>query len=207
MGATPDGLTGFVRGLTGSSPRVWMGSLILAVLTLGAGRVAGAEQSSAAEYEVKAAYVFNFANFVTWPASAFASPTAPIVIGITGDSPIEGPLLSAIEGEAIDGRSLVVRRVARPDEMKECHIIFVGANESRQPVRALTELRYAPLLTVGEAQDFLSSGGMIRFVVASNNKVGFDVNLDATSKAGLKPNARLLKVARRVFGNITETGR
>ena len=196
-----------VRGRPASSLRVWVSTLILAGLALDARRVAGAEQSSAAEYEVKAAYVFNFANFVTWPASAFASPTAPMVIGVAGDSPIAGPLLRAIQGEAIGGRSLVIRRVARADDMKECHIVFVGANESRQLVRSLTELRNAPLLTIGDAEDFLSSGGMIRFVVAGNDKVRFDVNLDATSNAGLKPSARLLKVARRVFGTVSETGR
>ena len=192
----------------GPSLQVWLSTLILTVLSCGAMRGVGAEQSAVgAEYEVKAAYVFNFASFVAWPASAFASPTAPIVIGVGGDSPIEAPLLRAIQGEAISGRPLVVRRVARADEMKACHIVFVGANESRQLVRSLTELRNAPLLTISDAEDFLSSGGMIRFVVAGENKVGFDVNLDATSKAGLKPSARLLKVARRVFGNVSETGR
>ena len=196
-----------MRRRTGSNPHIFLGALALAVLALGAAPVVRTPpQSVAAEYEVKAAYVFNFANFVTWPASAFASPTSPVVIGVAGDGPLEEPLVRMIRGETINGRPVVVRRVARTDEMKPCHILFVGANESRQHARSLTELRNSPVLTVGEAEDFLISGGMVRLVVTNNNRVVFDVNLDAASRAGVRLSARLLMVARRVFGNTRGTG-
>ena len=176
--------------------------LALVVLALGATSAVSAQRPSvAAEYEVKAAYLFNFASFVTWPAPAFASPASPIVIGVVGDSPLEEPLVRMVREEKINGRPIVVRRVARTDEMKPCHILFLGTNDSRQLARWLTELRDSPVLTVGEAEDFLNSGGMVRFVL-TDNRVVFDVNLDATSRAGLRPSARLLRVARRVFGNM-----
>ena len=194
------------RARTDSNPHSWLGALVLAVVAFGAAPAVRAQQPSVAtEYEVKAAYVFNFANFVTWPASAFASPTSPVVIGVAGDSPLEEPLVRAIQGETINGRPLVVRRVAHADDMKACHVLVSGANESKQMARSLAELRNSPVLTISDAEDFLNSGGMVRLVVTSNNKVGFDVNVDTMSRAGLKPNARLLKVARRVFGNIGGT--
>ena len=177
-------------------------------VAFGAASLVRAQQSPlASEDEVKAAYLFNFASFVAWPSTAFASPSAPIVIGVAASSHIEAPLLREVQGEAIGGRLLIVRQVTRADDMRECHIVFIGAAESRQFVRSLAELRQSPLLTIGDAEDFLSSGGMIRLIVARDNRVGFDVNLEATSNAGLKLNARLLKVARRVFGSVSEMGR
>ena len=183
----------------GLSLSVWVSTLISAALAFGSVSVAGAQRGPLAqEYEVKAAYVFNFASFVTWPPSAFASPTAPILIGVLDNSPMTDPLVRAIQGELIAGRPIEVRRGASVDDIKACHILFVGARETKH----LALLQNAPVLTIGEAADFVPSGGMIQLVVTSDNKIAFDVNLDAMNRVGLRPNARLLKVARQVVGRV-----
>ena len=185
-------------------PRVGVRTLIAALLSVCALGAAGAQRASpATEYEVKAAYVFNFLSFVTWPASAFASPTAPIVIGVVGDSPLMEPLRRVIQGEVVNGRPLEARRIDRVEDIQECHVLFTGAKgPRRQPTTPS-----APLLTVGETDDFLPSGGVVRLAVTTDNRVVFDVNLEAMNRASLKPNARLLKVARRVVGATGGTDR
>lgn len=172
---------------------------LVAVLDLSSGLYA-ADQAVAAEYEVKAAYVFNFASFVTWPPAAFASPDSPIVVCVRGGNPIEEPLSRVTRGESVNGRPLEVRRFEHATEAKACHMVFTGL-EARDVAPATSSL---PLLTVGEAAEFLESGGMVRLMVSTDRKVGFEINVDATTRAGLSLNARLLKVARRVVGG---TGR
>jgi hypothetical protein len=153
----------------------------------------------ASEYDVKAAFLYNFANFVTWPAAAFAASGSPFIIGVLGEDPFAGRLESTIRGESVGGRPMVYRRVTKVDQMKSCHVLFISAFEHARHADLLSDLRGAPVLTVGEAEQFLGAGGMIRFVVAER-RVGFEVNLASASKSGLKPSGRLLKVARRVIG-------
>lgn len=175
----------------------WACGLLAVVLTGVAPTGAAVEQSpAAAEYEVKAAYVFNFASFVTWPPASFGSTTAPIVIGIAGASPIDEPLTRAVRGESVNGRPLEVRRVTTASEIASCNVLFLGSAETLP--RAIGQS--ASILTIGESNNFLQAGGMIRLVVSEDKKVGFEVNVGATSAAGLQLNARLLKVARRVVG-------
>jgi hypothetical protein len=181
--------------------RVGIGMLFCVLTSLRA--VPGAfalDARSAPEYEVKAAFLYHFANFVTWPAAAFGSASAPFVIGVLGDDPFGGSIEKTIRGEKINGRSLVYRHVTRVDEMKACHILFISSGDQKRLRHVLSDLQNVPVLTVGESGQFISSGGMICFVVA-DKKVGFDVNLTSAAKAGLKLSGRLLKVAHKVSGS------
>lgn len=149
------------------------------------------------EDEVKAAYLYNFTYFVTWPATAFPSPKAPLVIGVLGRDPIGNHLKRTIAGEQIKGRSLLLRQSNRIADLKSCQILFISASERARLPQVLAELRGLPVLTVGETRLFCQTGGMINFVM-SDGKVVFEINRGAVSKAGLKPSARLFKVAKRV---------
>ncbi|MCX6362013.1 MAG: YfiR family protein [Armatimonadetes bacterium] len=153
----------------------------------------------ASEYDVKAAFLYNFAGFVSWPASAFPTAGSPFVVGVLGEDPFAGRLESTIRGETINGHPMVYRRVTGLDQMRACHILFVGTSELARHADVLSDLRGSPVLTVGESEQFLGSGGMIRLVVVER-RVGFEVNLSAASKSGIRPSGRLLKVARRVIG-------
>ena len=163
--------------------------------------VSGAPPS---EHAVKAAYLFNFANFVQWPTDAFPAPDAPLNICLLGADPF-GPLLDAtLADEKIEGRPLVARRLGSVRDVESCQIVFVPAVEKRQLPALLATLDARPALTVGESEGFAREGGMIGFVL-QNETVRFEVNATAVEHAGLKMSAHLLNLARLV--ETAETAR
>ena len=157
------------------------------------------QQGSPAEREayIKSSYLLNFVRYVEWPEEVFSSPKTPFVIGILGRNGLGSSPEKVILGQSIGGRSLVVRRFDTLDEASKCHMVFVGARERRH--RDLLEsLGEQPVLTVGEAEDFLEEGGGIR-LVRTDNRVGFEVNLDSANRLGLRVSSRMLEIASRVF--------
>ena len=149
---------------------------------------ASAEQQKFDEYQVKAAFVFNFAKFVQWP-----DPAGPLVIGVVGDSPIERQLLDTVRGRAIAGRPLQVRRVGA-EELTGCHVLFISASEARRTPEILGRAERLAVLTVGETGSFLREGGIVRFFV-DQGRVRFQINAAAADRAGLKINSQLLSLA------------
>jgi hypothetical protein len=151
----------------------------------------------ALEYEVKAAYLYNIVNFVTWPPDAFTGPSDPLHVCVYGMDPFGRALDTAMQNGTSNGRPVQVIRAADANALSTCEVAFLpGTNTDRidQGVR-LTAQR--PVLTVGEAPDFLRRGGMIAFVV-DGGRVRFDINLQAASARGLTLSSRLLQVARTV---------
>jgi YfiR/HmsC-like len=151
------------------------------------------------EYEVKAAFLFNFAKFVEWPDSAFRHPDEPIVLGILGEDPFGASIDRMLADKTIGGHRLLVKRFRGVDTLERCHILFIGRSEEERLDRVLAKLDGAPTLTVGEGEQFAEAGGMIAFVI-DHNRVRFDVDLHAAREAGLNPSSQLLKVARIVRG-------
>lgn len=147
------------------------------------------------EYEVKAAFIYNFARFVEWPADAFASGDAPLVIGVVGDDPFRGALDRAVKDKSVEGHALQVRHFATADDVQRCHILFVPAAVSDQTDHILQRAGSNGVLSVGETDTFTPAGGVIRFYL-DDNKIHFEVNLDAAEQARLKLSAKLLKLAR-----------
>jgi YfiR/HmsC-like len=151
--------------------------------------------ASSLEYRVKAAFIYNFAKFIEWPPEAFAGPQAPYTICVLGPDPFNEDLDAAVGGNAVQGRRLVVRRLAEVKAATACHILFVGSSD-RDKLRAVFEaLGSAPTLTIGEDEQFTRLGGCLRFFLAEN-RVRFEINLAATDRARLKVSAKLLALAR-----------
>jgi hypothetical protein len=146
------------------------------------------------EYQVKAAFLFNFAQFVEWPTNAFSTPQSPLVIGILGNDPFGRFLDELVRGETVNGRSLVIHRYRRVEECEICHILFISTSEARQVEQILAKLKGRSLLTVAEMDAFANRGGMIRFVT-EQNKIRFRINVDATKAGGLTVSSKLLKAA------------
>jgi len=170
---------------------------LIAVLLTGGARPCAAGPSAFHEYEVKAAFLYNFAKFVTWSPSAFDRPDAPIVIGILGDDPF-GPFLEkVIEDKVIGERSLEIRHLQSLDRIPRCHILFVSTSERRRLSEILVALRGLHVLTVSEMEPFARSGGIINFVV-EENRVKFEVNVAAAEAADLKISSKLLRLAQLV---------
>jgi hypothetical protein len=167
------------------------GPLLLLALTLALPLAA----QGPSEYQVKAAFLYNFAKFVEWPADA---PGQPFCIGILGADPF-GPLIDeTLNGKTLGGRGVVVRRFSRPEDALACQIVFVAI--SAAPLKPLLKrFENRSVLTVGEAPAFCQSGGIIGLEV-SDQRIRFAVNREAADRAQLKLSSKLLSLATRIWG-------
>ncbi|HKT61784.1 MAG TPA: YfiR family protein [Gemmatimonadales bacterium] len=156
---------------------------------------------SSPEYQLKAVFLFNFAQFVEWPSSTFPAPDTPLVIGVLGDDPFGPYLDDAIRGESVNGRPLLVRRYRDVRDIDTCHILFVSRREQGHLEQVLDSLKGRSILTVSDADRFASLGGMIRFVT-DHNRIRLRINLEAAKAANLTLSSKLLRPAQ-----IVTTGR
>lgn len=162
-------------------------------------------QVSLSEYQIKAAYLFNFLKFVEWPEDAFADPLAPIVIGIAGEDPFGSALPNVIIGKTVQGRDLVIRKYRVGEDLRSAHILFISISEKKRIPQLLAGLRGSSVLTVADSTDFLVEGGMIQLYY-EDNRIRFAIDVDATDRAKLKISSKLLSLARVVGGSGKEGG-
>ena len=163
------------------------------LLSVGDGR---AQESQPTEYQIKAAFLFNFAKFVEWPPEAFADANSPLVIGVLGENPFGDDLERTIRGKTINNRPLVIKEFRSPAEATNCHILFISTSEKQRLPEILKSLHGTSVLTVGETDRFTETGGMINFVT-EGNKIRFQINVEAAKSAGLKVSSKLLSLASR----------
>jgi hypothetical protein len=173
-------------------------SLNLIWLLLG-GADGRAQESQPTEYQIKAAFLFNFAKFVEWPPAAFAGGTSPIVIGILGENPFHDDLARMTRNKTVDDHPLVIKEIRSPAEATNCHILFIGSSEKNRLPEILKGLKGTSVLTVGEMDHFTESGGMINFVLRGN-RIRFQINSDEATRAGLKISSKLMSLALRPGG-------
>jgi len=152
-----------------------------------------AQATRLSEYRVKAAFVYNFAKFIDWPAEAFPNGRAPLALCILGKDPF-GVALETIKGKTVKDRKLVIQHLARIEDLERCHILFISASEEKHLERILKTLKGSNVLTIGEVRQFAELGGMIHLTM-KENKVRFEINVDAAERAGLKISSKLLKLA------------
>lgn len=148
------------------------------------------------EYAVKAGFLYNFPKFVEWPAGAFSD--ANFLLCVVGADPFEAAL-DTLNGKSVGGRPLVVRRYSAADPLGQCQILFVSDSERRRLGQILAAIGKAPVLLVGEMENFTRLGGMIQFVTTDKG-IQFEVNVDTARRHGLKFSARLLQLASTVIG-------
>jgi hypothetical protein len=157
----------------------------------------GARAQSAGEYQVKAAFLYNFAKFIEWPPSSFPDASAPIRICILGRDPFGAELHQIADEKSVNGRKLQVHQLADLRTARTCHILFIASSEKPQLKQTLESLQGADVLTVGDTEGFVEKGGMINFVL-ENDRVRFEVNQKAAEQAGLKVSSKLLNIAKSV---------
>jgi len=153
-----------------------------------------AQQSNASEYDVKAAYLYNFARFVEWPAASPAATNDSFAICVLGQDPFGAALDAIVSGETIAGKSVLARRITKPRDAINCRILFISSAEESRLADILAALGNAGVLTVSDMPQFTSRGGMIQFV-SDNKKIRFEVNLVRARTAELTLSSELLKVA------------
>jgi YfiR/HmsC-like len=171
------------------------GILVFATLLVVHTRATAAEKVS--DYEVKAAYIYNFARFVEWPPEGFPDATAPVRFCILNNHSFEIELNRIVKGKSISGRRIDVIQVLDGEQARKCHVLFIGSSQNRETRHILEALQGANVLTVGESNHFMEEGGIINFVL-KNDSVQFQINHKAANQAGLYISSRLLSVAARI---------
>jgi hypothetical protein len=185
-----------------------LGALLPAGLLLVAGfpaLVSAAVPASglAREYDLKAAFLFNFARYVEWPPESFRGDHAPIMIGILGEDPFGKSLDEIVANESVHDRRLVVRRFASVEQVVPCQILFVSASHAGRLEQVAAKLGKRGILTVGDTGGFASHAGMIGFEMV-RNRLRLRVNLAASRAAGLTISSQLLRQATIVGGEAAK---
>lgn len=170
-------------------------AIVIALLLVSQCAPSSAQRTSDAQ--VEAAYIYNFAKFIEWPAQKFSSANAPIRFCLLNDFAFQPFLDRTVKGKSISGHPLEVVQVRDASEGAQCHVLFINSAQERQVRRAFELLRNSSVLTVGETDAFVEEGGMINFFL-QDDQVQFRINHKAAKEAGLYLSSRLLSVAKSV---------
>jgi hypothetical protein len=182
------------RWMSGSLKRWFLVWLVLSAVLLSGGVQSPADTTPPPEYQLKAVFLFHFAQFVEWPPDAFPEAHTPLVIGVLGEDPFGAYLDETVRGETVNNRSLVVHRYQRAEEIETCHVLFISQSEADRLEEILASLKGRHILIVSDIGGFAARGGMIRFVLAEN-KIRLRINLAAAKDANLTISSKLLRPA------------
>jgi YfiR/HmsC-like len=157
-------------------------------------------QEPTEEYRVKAAFLFHFVQLTTWPEGSLGDVKDPITVCTVGKDPFDGALETTLQGKLIGTHPLRVEHFKSIQYVQGCQVLFIGSGEFAQIHAEIAELKNGTVLTVGETDDFAKQGGMIGFRRV-DDKIRFDINVQAADRAKLKISSRLLLLAKDVIGN------
>lgn len=178
-----------------------------------------AASASSREYQVKAAFLYNFIQFTEWPAAKIADNNNAISIGIIGDDPF-GAAFDPVKEKSVKNKKMVIKRFGRFTELikganedksksaentealRKCHVLFVCDSEKENLSKIIEIVKDSAVLTVGQSENFLDDGGIIRFIKEAE-KVAFEVNIIAAKEAGVQVSSQVLRLAKRVITEET----
>lgn len=188
------------QGFTIATLRLARRALAAAILSVCVNGFAMPDATGQAlEYAVKATFIPKFGSFVEWPATAFESPTSAATLCIVGEDQVGEALEKAVAGQKIGERNIVIRRLPEGAGDGGCQILYVAGRDPQKAAQALSSVRGAGVLTVTDAARNADTTGMINFVVA-DNRVRFEIDVDAATKSGLVISSKLLGLAKSVKG-------
>ncbi len=148
------------------------------------------------EYELKAAFLHNLSNFITWPPKAFSSDDAPFILCVLGTDPFGDNLDAITANQRVAGQHAIqVSKISNEAEAKDCHLVFVSSSEQNKMAKILNYLKNFHILTVGDTDDFIDQGGMIMFMTVEG-KIKLAISPDRITASQLKASAQLLKIAK-----------
>lgn len=166
---------------------------MLAILACLGGE-AHALPGQATEYEVKAAFIYNFARFAEWPASAFEHPDDPIRLCIWGDDSFGDILEETVRGKTVALHPLVVSHIAAAAKARDCHIVFIGRSHAAQLGPVIEAVRDLPVMTIADMEGAVQRGAILSFTL-QEGRVRFAVNADSAKRSGLALSSQLIKLA------------
>ena len=161
---------------------------ILAPLLLVVLLVAAVAAEASREYQIKAAFLYNFMSYIEWPG-----PRDTWTVGLLGDDPFEG-FLQKLENKPLNGKKVVVRFVKNAKDAKGCDVLFISSSEAARLDPLMASLKGSPILTISDIPSFVEKGGAIGFT-SERNRVRFYINTEALQQSELKASANLLKLA------------
>jgi hypothetical protein len=170
-------------------------SCVAAACALALACIGQAFAQSGLEYEVKAAFLYNFIQFVEWPPAALPDPSSPFRVCVYGQNPFGPALERTMTGEQRSGHPLTIELITAGDSAMQCNLLFVPQSQAARTAAALRATGDGPVLSVGESANFLRAGGMINLFV-EGGRVRFDVNPSAALMRGLVLSSKLLRIAR-----------
>lgn len=175
-------------------------ALCLGLLALASAiRAQSTAGSGSSEYLIKAGFIYNFAKMTEWPAPAFPQPASPIVIGVLGTDPFQGMLDDVLRGKQVNGREFVVKHLKWGDDLRSCNILFVSSSERTHFDELFRLIKGLPILTIGDTPGFADRGGIINFVL-EDDKVRFEIDVNAANQVNISISSRLLALAKIVPG-------
>ena len=185
--------------------------VILALILVVAAHTTRAESEHSQEYKVKAAFLYNIINFVDWPKEKVTDGNDLITIGIIGTDPF-GKTFEPLKNKQAKGKKVLIKRFVSLKEseksdnqiqaIRKCHLLFICRSEKEQLRKIINIVKDHNVLTVGDMNDFLESGGIVNFVI-ENQKVRFEINNNAAKQAKLNIRSKLLRLAKKVIGEDT----
>ena len=150
------------------------------------------------EYQMKAAFLYNFAKFTSWPEGAFINGSAEFTLCVFGRDPF-GSALTILSKKRVRGRKIKIKRFQSVDTLEPCHLLFINTPQETEILQVLSRLTQRPVLTVGDVEAVTRLGGVINFVISGKN-VRFEINVAAARQAKLEISSRLLKLAHTILG-------
>jgi hypothetical protein len=188
---------------------------VVVILVLFVGPQAWSDSTASREYQIKAAFLYNFIKFVDWPKEKVADPNTPLTIGIIGKDPFQDAFEPLQEKEAKDRRVVIQRFEGfveleksgkkkkdqphpKSQDIQKCHLLFICPSESERIPDIIASIKGHSVLTVADTKDFLESGGIINFIM-EEQKVRFEINVTTARQARLQIRSQLLRLAKRVI--------
>jgi YfiR/HmsC-like len=187
--------------------RLWIIAIVVTLFaSLSNSLPAGQQSNAPTEYQVKAAFLFNFAKFIDWPQTTFLNSESPFFICIVGEDRFGREIDSSLSSKTIENRAVVVEHSGQVAEARHCQMVFVSSSEKQRVPQVLSGLRGTNALVVGETDGFAAAGGAIQFDL-DENRVHFLINTDAADRAGLTVSSRLLSLARIIHDAPKNSGK
>lgn len=154
----------------------------------------GAVGPRPSEYAVKAAFIYNFARFVEWPASAFAHPEAPLTLCVVGDDPFGAVLDETVRGKTVARHGFFIRRMSHAADAANCHIVFISRSETARLPKVLAALEGKSVMTIGDMEGAAKRGAVMNFLL-EGGRVRFAINTEVAKRAGLNLSSQLIKLS------------
>ena len=146
------------------------------------------------EYQVKAAFLYNFAKFAEWPEQTFKTDRDPMRICVLGENPFGSALAEAVSGKTVLGRAFVVADISDARQTGDCQIVFISSSERKRLRSILQEMRPTGILTVSEMEGFAAKGGMVNFKL-DDGRVRLEINVEAAGQAQIHISSKVLSLA------------